>query len=112
MALVYLVVGILNVAGLLLFGVPHAVLFGIVASLLTFIPYVGITLGSLLPISMAWLTYDSVWYPLGVVAVFTVVQYLEANLIFPLAVSYRLQVNTLFMILAIIAGGITWGVPA
>ncbi|WP_161888265.1 AI-2E family transporter [Pontibacter russatus] len=109
MALVYLVVGILNVAGLLLLGVPHAVLFGVVASLLTFIPYVGITLGSLLPISMAWLTYDSVWYPLGVVAVFTVVQYLEANLIFPLAVSYRLQVNTLFMILAIIAGGIIWG---
>lgn len=109
MFLVYLVVGMLNVVGLLLLGIPHAVLFGIVASLLTFIPYVGITLGSLLPISMAWLTYDSVWYPLGVVVVFTIVQYLEANLVFPLAVSYRLQVNTLFMILAIIAGGLIWG---
>lgn len=109
MLLVYFIVGVLNVLGLLLLGVPHAVLFGIVASLLTFIPYVGITLGSLLPMTMAWLTYDSVLYPLGVVAVFTVVQYLEANLIFPLAVSYRLQVNTLFMILAILGGGIIWG---
>ncbi|GAA4436974.1 AI-2E family transporter [Pontibacter saemangeumensis] len=109
MALVYLIVGVLNVAGLLVLGIPHALLFGIVASLLTFIPYVGITLGSLLPITMAWLTYDSVWYPLGVVAVFTLVQYLEANVIFPVAVSYRLQVNTLFMILAIITGGIVWG---
>ncbi|WP_347158693.1 AI-2E family transporter [Pontibacter chitinilyticus] len=109
MALVYLIVGLLNIAGLLLLGIPHAVLFGIVASLLTFIPYAGITIGSLLPITMAWLTYDSVWYPLGVVAVFAVVQYLEANIIFPLAVSYRLQVNTLFMVLAIIAGGLIWG---
>ncbi|MDX5347188.1 MAG: AI-2E family transporter [Hymenobacteraceae bacterium] len=109
MAIVYLVVGVLNVVGLLIIGIPHALLFGIVASLLTFIPYVGITLGSLLPITVAWLTFDSVWYPLGVVAVFTFVQYLEANVIFPVAVSYRLQVNTLFMILAIIAGGIIWG---
>jgi predicted PurR-regulated permease PerM len=109
MALVYLIVGLLNALGLLLLGIPHAVLLGVVASLLTFIPYVGITLGSLLPITLAWLTYDSVWYPLGVVAIFTFVQYLEAHIIFPIAVSYRLQVNTLFMVLAIIAGGLIWG---
>jgi predicted PurR-regulated permease PerM len=109
MALVYLIVGILNALGLLLLGIPHAVLLGITASLLTFIPYIGITLGSLLPIALAWLTYDSVWYPLGVVALFTFVQYLEANIIFPIAVSYRLQVNTLFVVLAILAGGLIWG---
>jgi predicted PurR-regulated permease PerM len=50
-----------------------------------------------------------VWYPLGVVGIFNFVQYLEANVIFPVAVSFRLQVNTLFMILAIITGGIIWG---
>jgi predicted PurR-regulated permease PerM len=109
MALVYLIVGLLNALGLLLLGIPHAVLLGLVASLLTFIPYIGITLGSLLPIALAWLTYDSVWYPIGVVAIFTFVQYLEAHIIFPIAVSHRLQVNTLFMVLAIIAGGLLWG---
>ncbi|MGV3503497.1 MAG: AI-2E family transporter [Adhaeribacter sp.] len=109
MALVYLIVGLLNALGLLLLGIPHAILLGVVASVLTFIPYVGITLGSLLPITLAWLTYDSVWYPLAVVGLFTFVQYLEAHIIFPIAVSYRLQVNTLFMVLAIIAGGLIWG---
>jgi len=109
MMIVYLVVGVLNSLGLLLLGIPHAVFFGIVASLLTFIPYVGITIGALLPMAVAWITYDSVWYPIGVVAVFGLVQYLEANLIFPLAVSYRLQVNMLFTLLAIVAGGILWG---
>lgn len=109
MAIVYLIVGILNSLGLLLLGVPHAILFGFIVAILTFIPYVGIIIGSLLPIGMAWITFDSVWYPAGVVAIFTVVQYLEANIIFPLAVSRKLNVNTLIMLLAIFAGGIIWG---
>jgi predicted PurR-regulated permease PerM len=109
MAIVYLIVGVLNSLGLLLLGVPHAILFGFIVAILTFIPYVGIIIGSLLPIAMAWITFDSAWYPLGVVAIFTFVQYLEANIIFPLAVSRRLNVNTLVMLLAIFAGGILWG---
>jgi predicted PurR-regulated permease PerM len=110
MAIVYLVVGILNSIGLLIIGVPHAIFFGFVAAVLTFIPYIGIMVGSLLPITMAWITFNSIWYPLAVVLVFTVVQYLEANLIFPFAVSNRLNINTLATIVAIIAGGIIWGV--
>ncbi len=110
MLVVYAVVGLLNSLGLWVLGVPHPFLFGYIASVLTFIPYVGIIVGSLLPISMAWLTYDSVWYPLGVVGIFTVVQYLEANVIFPIAVSSRLNVNTLAMLLSIILGGMLWGV--
>lgn len=108
-ALVYLIVGLLNGLGLWAIGIPHPLLFGFIASVLTFIPYVGIMVGALLPISLAWITYDSIWYPLGVIAVFGVVQYLEANVIFPLAVSRRLHVNTLVVLLAIFAGGILWG---
>lgn len=110
MAVVYLIVGILNSTGLFLLGIPHAILFGFIASILTFIPYVGILVASLLPISMAWITYNSIWYPLGVVAIFGFVQYLEANLIFPLAVSSRLKINALVTIVSIFAGAIIWGV--
>lgn len=110
MGLVYFLVGSLNSVGLFLLGVPHAILFGFIASVLTFVPYVGIIIGSLLPIAMAWITYDSLWYPIGVVGIFAFVQYLEANVIFPVAVSNRLNVNTLVMLLAIFAGGVLWGV--
>lgn len=109
MAVVYVIVGTLNSIGLLLLGVPHAILFGFIASILTFIPYVGIMVGSLLPMAMAWITYDSVWYPVGIVGIFAFVQYLEANVIFPVAVSNRLNVNTLVMLIAIFTGGIVWG---
>ena len=110
MAIVYLLVGTLNSIGLLLLGVPHAVLFGFITSILTFIPYVGIIAGSLLPITMAWVTYDSIWYPVGIVGIFMFVQYLEANVIFPVAVSRRLNVNTFVMLLSIFVGGLLWGV--
>lgn len=110
MALVYLIVGVLNSVGLYLLSIPHAFLFGFIASILTFIPYIGIIVASLLPISVAWLTFNSIWYPIGVIAIFGFVQYLEANLIFPLAVSSRLKINALVTILAIVAGGLVWGV--
>ena len=109
MAIVYLVVGILNSIGLLLLGIPHAILFGFIAAVLTFIPYFGIMVGSLLPITVAWVTYNSIWYPIGIIVIFAVVQYLEANIIFPLAVSNRLNVNTFVMLVAIFVGGILWG---
>lgn len=109
MAVVYLVVGILNSIGLAIIGVPHALVFGFIASILTFIPYIGIIIGSLLPIAVSWITYNSIFYPIGVVVVFSIVQYLEAYVIFPLAVSSRLQINTLAILIVIIAGGILWG---
>jgi len=109
MMVVYLCVGLLNSTGLWILGIPQAFLFGFIASILTFIPYVGIMIASLLPISVAWITKDSLWYPLGVVGVFAFVQYLEANLIFPLAVSSRLKINTLVTLLVMFAGGILWG---
>jgi predicted PurR-regulated permease PerM len=110
MLVVYLIVGVLNSTGLYILGIPHPFLFGFIASVLTFIPYVGILVASLLPISMAWITYNSIWYPIGVVGIFALVQYLEANVIFPLAVSSRLKINTLVTIMVIIAGGLIWGV--
>jgi len=110
MGLVYLVVGTLNSVGLLLLGVPYAIMLGFIASVLTFVPYIGIIIGSLLPVALAWSTYDSIWYPLGVIGIFTFVQYLEANVIFPVAVSNRLKVNTLVVLVAIFAGAALWGV--
>lgn len=109
MALVYLIVGILNSIGLAILGIPNAIFFGFIASILTFIPYIGITLGALLPMSIAWLTYDSIWYPLGIVGIFVVVQVLEANIIFPLAVSFKLRINALATITVIMLGAIIWG---
>lgn len=109
MLLVYLIVGLLNSIGLLIIGIPHPFLFGFIASILTFIPYVGIMISSLLPIAVSWITYNSIWHPLGVIVVFSIVQALEAYIIFPFAVGSRLKINTLVIIIVVIVGGILWG---
>jgi predicted PurR-regulated permease PerM len=109
MLVVYLIVGILNSIGLYIIGIPHPFLFGFIASILTFIPYVGIFISSLLPITVSWITFNSIWYPLGVIMVFSIVQILEAYVIFPYAVGSRLKINTLIIILVVIIGGILWG---
>jgi predicted PurR-regulated permease PerM len=107
---VYFIVGVLNSIGLLALGIPHAILFGMLTAIMTIIPYVGIFISALLPISIAWITKDSIWYPLGVVAVLTFVQYLEANVIFPKVVATQLKVSTWATLVAIVAGGLIWGV--
>jgi predicted PurR-regulated permease PerM len=109
MALVYLIVGTLNSIGLWLMGIPYAFLFGYLTAVMTFIPYVGIIVASILPITYAWVTYGVIWYPLGVVALFAFIQYLEANIIFPMAVGQRLELNTLATLVVIFIGGIIWG---
>jgi len=110
MILVYLIVGILNSIGLFALGVKNAILFGMLCAIMTIIPYIGIFISALLPISVVWLETGNIWYPLGVIAVFSFVQYLEANVIFPKVVGTQLHVSTMAMLAAVIAGGIIWGV--
>jgi predicted PurR-regulated permease PerM len=110
MVMVYLIVGVLNSIGLMALGIPHAILFGMLTAIMTIIPYIGIVASALLPITIAWITKDSIWYPIGVIAIFTFVQYLEANLIFPKVVATQLKVSTWATLIAIVAGGLLWGV--
>lgn len=110
MVLVYLSVGLLNTFGLWLVGVKNPFLYGMITAIMTIIPYFGIMISALLPITLAWLETGTLWRPLGIVTVFTVVQYLEANLIFPYIVGRFVNLNTLAAILAIFLGALFWGV--
>ncbi len=107
---VYVIVGILNSIGLLILGVEHAILFGMLSAIMTIVPYVGIIISALLPISVVYLTTGSWLYPLGVIAVFSIVQYLESSIIFPKVVGEQMNVSTWTILVALIAGGIMWGV--
>lgn len=110
MVLVYIIVGVLNSIGLMVLGVRHAILFGMLCAVMTIIPYLGIIISALLPITVVWMDTGNLFYPVAVVALFTFVQYLEANIIFPKVVGTQLNVSTFVILVAIIAGGIVWGV--
>jgi predicted PurR-regulated permease PerM len=110
MIFVYLIVGTLNSIGFFILGIEHAILFGILTALMTIVPYVGIVISSLLPLTVAWLTKDSIWYPVGVIFMLSFVQYLEANIIFPKVVATQLNISTWAALVAVIAGGMLWGI--
>lgn len=110
MGLLMLILGTLNTIGLLILGIDYAFFFGFLAALLAIIPYIGTTLGGLLPTLYAFMTYDSYWYPLGVILVFWFVQTLEGNFLSPKVVGGNLNLNALTALLSLIAGGLLWGI--
>lgn len=108
--LVTLIVAGLNSIGLLFLGIDHAIFFGVLSGVLTIIPYVGIFIGALFPVLMALITKDSIWYAVGVVIVFTVVQFLEGNFITPRITGSKVSINALAAIIALLIGGKILGI--
>jgi len=103
------IVAILNTVGLLVMGIGSAWFFGILASLLMLIPYIGIAIGSILPALFAIATKDSIWYSIGVIVWFQFVQFLEANLITPNIVGSKVSINPLMSIVGLLLGGMLFG---
>lgn len=106
-----LILSILNSTGFIILGLQHAILFGVLASILNIIPYIGVLIGSLLPIMMALLTKDSMSYALGVAAICIFVQFLDNNFITPYVVGSSVSINPLTAVVVLIASGLVWGIP-
>jgi len=107
---VYSIVAALNCIGLFALGIRNALLYGILTSFMMVIPYIGIFISAAIPVSIALVTKDSVWYPIGVVLIFVFIQYLESNVIFPWVVGTQLNLSTWATLVAIVAGTLLWGI--
>jgi putative heme transporter len=108
--MVTLIISVMNTVGLLILGIEHAIFFGVLSGILTIIPYVGIFIGALLPAIFALLTKDSGWYAVGVVSMFTFVQFLEGNFITPRITGSKVSINALAAIIALLIGGKILGI--
>ena len=106
-----LILSILNSVGFLLLDLEHAWLFGILAAVLNIIPYIGVMIGSILPIVMALITKDSLGYAIGVAAVCTFVQVLDNNIISPYVIGTSVSVNSLTAMIALVLSALIWGIP-
>jgi predicted PurR-regulated permease PerM len=100
---------ILNFIGFTIFGLQYALLFAVMAAVLNIIPYIGVLVGSLLPVAMSLLTHDSPANAIGVFAVCVVVQFLDNNFIMPKVVGSSVNINPLASIIALLVGGMIWG---
>lgn len=105
------ILSVLNSTGFLILGLPHAILFGVLASVLNIIPYIGVLIGSILPITMAFLTKDAMSYTLAVAAICFFVQFLDNNFITPYVVGSSVSINPLTATLVLVSSALIWGIP-
>jgi len=103
------IIGTLNAIGLWCLGIESPLFFGFLGGVLVIIPYIGILIGSALPVIVALITKDSYWYAVGVMAVFLFVHIMEGNLITPYVVGSKVSINPLVAIFALLLFGKLWG---
>ena len=108
--LVMLTVGTLTTLGLFLLGIKYALFLGILTAILTPIPYIGVIISALVPMTIAFLTKDSLWYPFGVLAIFALVQFAEGNFITPRIMGNSVNINPLIILLSIVILGSISGI--
>ncbi len=104
------IISILNTIGLLALGIEHAIFLGILSGALTVLPYIGNLIGGTIPVVVALLTKDSLFYPIAVVALFGIVQFLEGNFITPKIIGSKVNINPLVAIIALLVGASIWGI--
>jgi predicted PurR-regulated permease PerM len=102
--LVALCDGVLYTIGFLIIGLPYAFLIGMVATVMTMIPFLGaiITCGGALLIGFA--STGSWQLPAGALAVFAVVQVIEGLVISPKIMGERVGLHPLTIIIAVMVG--------
>jgi predicted PurR-regulated permease PerM len=104
------IIAVLNSAALLILGVKYAVLLGVIGAILNVVPYIGGVIAILLPVLMSFVTKDGFTTPILIVVSYTVIQFLDNNVIVPRVVSSKVSVNALISVLVVLLGGTLWGV--
>jgi len=105
-----LIIAILNSTCLLILGIDYAILLGVFGAILNIIPYFGGILSVLLPTFIAIVT-KSPSYSLLVIGSFALIQFADNHFIQPKVVASKVQINALFSIIVVLAGGAFWGIP-
>ncbi len=106
---VMLALGTVYSVGLWLVGLELALLIGLIAGLVSFVPYLGFILGVLLAGVAAVMQFHDVMHVLLVLLVFGIGQALESFVLTPLLLGDRIGLHPLGVIFAIMAGGQLFG---
>jgi predicted PurR-regulated permease PerM len=107
---VIIVVSTLLSIGLYFLDIPYWLLLGVLCGLLGLFPYIGVALGALLPLTIAILTKDALWYPIAVLGLFILVQFLEGNVITPNIIGNAVNINPVALMLALLFMGVISGI--
>lgn len=109
-ALINLGLGAATAVAMIFLGVPNPFLWGAVAAVLNFIPYVGSATTLLLLAVVALVSFDDLPHVFAVVGSYLALATIEGQVVQPLLVGRRLDLNPILVFLAVWFGGWFWGV--
>ncbi len=108
--LVNLVEGAMIGVGLALLGMPNPLLWGTLAFLVNYIPYLGAMVAGSIVTVVALVSFDSVGRALIAPAIYFGVNFAD-NFIAPYVMGRRLVLNPVVVFLAVMFWGWIWGIP-
>lgn len=95
---------------MLLFGIPHALLIGIIFAILNLIPYIGALIGNLIGVILTLASSNQLSDILIVLVVIGAVQFLDNNILMPRIVGSKVKINAFVSIVGVILGGTLAGI--
>lgn len=101
---------ILYSIGLGISGVNNFIMISIIAAVLTLIPYVGNLIGFTMAVAVGFLSSGDINVLIGIALTFTITQFIESYALEPFVVGDRVDVHPFFVILAVVAGNMIWGI--
>jgi len=108
--LINLGVGIATAMAMVVFKMPNPILWGVAATILNFIPYVGAFVTMTILGGVGLFVFDDFARALMIVASFLLITTIEAYVVTPLALSRKLSLNPFVVLVGLIFWGFIWGI--
>jgi len=103
--LVMMALGIIYSVGLAVIGLKLAFLIGLIAGLLSIVPYLGFAVGIIAALIAAVVQFQDIMHVVFVLAIFGIGQMLEGMVLTPWLVGDRIGLHPVIVIFAVLAGG-------
>ncbi len=110
-ALINVGLGVCTALAMYALGMPNAILWGVLAAVFNFVPYLGPIAAFFILAVAALVTFENLGHALAVPGVFLCLHLIEGQLVQPLTVGRRFEVNALVVLLAVWFGYGLWGIP-
>ncbi|HUQ12531.1 MAG TPA: AI-2E family transporter [Steroidobacteraceae bacterium] len=110
-ALINVGLGLATALTMYALGMPNAILWGVMACLFNFVPYLGPIAAFFIIAVAALLTFPKIGQAMVVPGAFLVLHLIEGQIVQPLTVGRRFEVNALVVLLAVWFGYGFWGIP-
>jgi predicted PurR-regulated permease PerM len=109
-AQVMFVLAVMYYLTFLIFGLPFALLLTLFGALITIIPYIGPWISGLVPVIFALIFFDTTSHKVTFTIIIIIIQLLESYIFEPFFIGKEVKLNALAVVIAIILGGLIWGV--